>query len=63
LLHLLGGLDTLTRGEIEVEGRAMSTLSDRESPDSIPDSCSGRRSSALPFCQRAIRGRLKTGVG
>jgi lipoprotein-releasing system ATP-binding protein len=30
LLHLLGGLDTLTAGEIEVEGRALSTLSDRE---------------------------------
>jgi lipoprotein-releasing system ATP-binding protein len=30
LLHLLGGLDTLTGGEIEVEGRAMSRLSDRE---------------------------------
>jgi len=30
LLHLLGGLDTLTAGEVEVEGHAMSTLSDRE---------------------------------
>jgi len=30
LLHLLGGLDTLTGGEVEVEGRAMSKLSDRE---------------------------------
>ncbi len=30
LLHLLGGLDTLTGGEIEVEGRALSKLSDRE---------------------------------
>ncbi len=30
LLHLLGGLDTLTAGEIEVEGRALSKLSDRE---------------------------------
>jgi lipoprotein-releasing system ATP-binding protein len=30
LLHLLGGLDTLTAGEVEVEGRALSKLSDRE---------------------------------
>jgi lipoprotein-releasing system ATP-binding protein len=30
LLHILGGLDTLSAGEVEVEGRAMSTLSDRE---------------------------------
>ena len=30
LLHLLGGLDTLTAGEIEVEGHALSRLSDRE---------------------------------
>src|SRR5215472_2009297 len=30
LLHLLGGLDTLTGGEVEVEGRALSKLSDRE---------------------------------
>ena len=30
LLHLLGGLDTLTAGEVEVEGRALSRLSDRE---------------------------------
>ena len=30
LLHILGGLDTLTSGEVEVEGRAMSRLSDRE---------------------------------
>jgi lipoprotein-releasing system ATP-binding protein len=30
LLHLLGGLDTLSAGEIEVEGLALSTLSDRE---------------------------------
>ena len=30
LLHLLGGLDTLSGGEIEVEGRALSKLSDRE---------------------------------
>ena len=30
LLHILGGLDTLTSGEVEVEGRAMSKLSDRE---------------------------------
>jgi len=30
LLHLLGGLDTLSAGEIEVEGRALSKLSDRE---------------------------------
>ncbi len=30
LLHILGGLDTLTAGEVEVEGRALSRLSDRE---------------------------------
>ena len=30
LLHILGGLDTLSAGEVEVEGRAMSKLSDRE---------------------------------
>src|SRR4051812_22518098 len=30
LLHLLGGLDTLSAGEVEVEGRALSKLSDRE---------------------------------
>ena len=30
LLHLLGGLDTPSAGEIEVEGRALSALSDRE---------------------------------
>jgi len=30
LLHILGGLDTLTGGEVEVEGRALSNLSDRE---------------------------------
>jgi lipoprotein-releasing system ATP-binding protein len=30
LLHLLGGLDTLSGGEVEVEGRALSKLSDRE---------------------------------
>ncbi len=30
LLHILGGLDTLSAGEVEVEGRALSTLSDRE---------------------------------
>ena len=30
LLHLLGGLDTVSAGEIEVEGRALSKLSDRE---------------------------------
>jgi lipoprotein-releasing system ATP-binding protein len=30
LLHLLGGLDTLTAGEVEVEGQALSALSDRE---------------------------------
>ena len=30
LLHILGGLDTLTSGEVEVEGHAMSKLSDRE---------------------------------
>ena len=30
LLHILGGLDTLSSGEVEVEGRAMSKLSDRE---------------------------------
>ena len=30
LLHILGGLDTLSAGEVEVEGRALSRLSDRE---------------------------------
>jgi lipoprotein-releasing system ATP-binding protein len=30
LLHILGGLDTATGGEVEVEGRALSKLSDRE---------------------------------
>ncbi|HET8941749.1 MAG TPA: lipoprotein-releasing ABC transporter ATP-binding protein LolD [Rudaea sp.] len=30
LLHILGGLDTLTAGEVEVEGRALSKLSDRQ---------------------------------
>jgi lipoprotein-releasing system ATP-binding protein len=30
LLHILGGLDTLSAGEVEVEGRALSKLSDRE---------------------------------
>lgn len=30
LLHILGGLDTLTSGEVEVEGRALSGLSERE---------------------------------
>ena len=30
LLHILGGLDTLSAGEVEVEGRALSALSDRE---------------------------------
>ncbi|MGA9334294.1 MAG: lipoprotein-releasing ABC transporter ATP-binding protein LolD [Rudaea sp.] len=30
LLHILGGLDTLTAGEVEVEGRSLSTLSDRQ---------------------------------
>ncbi|HEX6832014.1 MAG TPA: lipoprotein-releasing ABC transporter ATP-binding protein LolD [Rudaea sp.] len=30
LLHIVGGLDTLTGGEVEVEGRALSMLSDRE---------------------------------
>ncbi|MEP6938286.1 MAG: lipoprotein-releasing ABC transporter ATP-binding protein LolD [Rudaea sp.] len=30
LLHILGGLDTLSAGEVEVEGRKLSTLSDRE---------------------------------
>jgi lipoprotein-releasing system ATP-binding protein len=29
LLHILGGLDTATGGEVEVEGRTMSRLSDR----------------------------------
>jgi lipoprotein-releasing system ATP-binding protein len=33
LLHILGGLDTLTAGEVEVEGRALSKLSDRERGD------------------------------
>jgi lipoprotein-releasing system ATP-binding protein len=30
LLHILGGLDTATGGDVEVEGRALSKLSDRE---------------------------------
>ena len=30
LMHILGGLDTLTRGEVEVEGRKLSSLSDAE---------------------------------
>jgi lipoprotein-releasing system ATP-binding protein len=30
LLHILGGLDTLSAGEVEVEGKALSKLSDRE---------------------------------
>jgi len=30
LLHILGGLDTATDGDVEVEGRALSKLSDRE---------------------------------
>jgi lipoprotein-releasing system ATP-binding protein len=30
LLHIVGGLDTLSGGEVEVEGRALSKLSDRE---------------------------------
>jgi len=30
LLHILGGLDTLSAGEVQVEGRPLSTLSDRE---------------------------------
>ena len=30
LLHILGGLDAVSAGEVEVEGRALSTLSDRE---------------------------------
>ena len=30
LLHILGGLDTLTRGEVEVDGRNLSSLSDAE---------------------------------
>jgi lipoprotein-releasing system ATP-binding protein len=30
LLHILGGLDTLSAGEVDVEGRALSKLSDRE---------------------------------
>jgi lipoprotein-releasing system ATP-binding protein len=29
LLHIMGGLDTATSGEVEVEGQAMSRLSDR----------------------------------
>ncbi|HMM68074.1 MAG TPA: lipoprotein-releasing ABC transporter ATP-binding protein LolD [Dokdonella sp.] len=29
LLHILGGLDTATKGEVEVEGQTMSRLSDR----------------------------------
>ena len=30
LLHILGGLDALSAGEVRVEGRPLSTLSDRE---------------------------------
>jgi lipoprotein-releasing system ATP-binding protein len=30
LLHILGGLDTLTAGEVEVDGRVLSRLSDAE---------------------------------
>jgi lipoprotein-releasing system ATP-binding protein len=30
LLHIIGGLDTLTRGEVEVDGRVLSSLSDAE---------------------------------
>jgi lipoprotein-releasing system ATP-binding protein len=30
LLHIVGGLDTLSGGEVEIEGRALSKLSDRE---------------------------------
>ncbi|HZP65618.1 MAG TPA: lipoprotein-releasing ABC transporter ATP-binding protein LolD [Rudaea sp.] len=30
LLHILGGLDTVSAGEVEIEGRALSKLSDRE---------------------------------
>jgi len=30
LLHILGGLDTASAGDVEVEGRALSNLSDRE---------------------------------
>jgi len=30
LLHILGGLDTASGGDVEVEGRALSKLSDRE---------------------------------
>ena len=30
LLHILGGLDTASGGDVEVEGRALSALSDRE---------------------------------
>lgn len=30
LLHILGGLDTLSAGEVEVDGRQLSTLSDAE---------------------------------
>jgi lipoprotein-releasing system ATP-binding protein len=33
LLHILGGLDTPTSGGVEVEGRPLSTLSDRERGD------------------------------
>jgi lipoprotein-releasing system ATP-binding protein len=33
LLHILGGLDTPSRGEVEVTGRTMSVLSDRERGD------------------------------
>lgn len=29
LLHILGGLDTLSAGDVEVEGRSLSSLSDR----------------------------------
>jgi lipoprotein-releasing system ATP-binding protein len=30
LMHILGGLDTLTRGEVEVDGQVLSSLSDAE---------------------------------
>lgn len=30
LLHIVGGLDTLSAGEVEIEGRAISSLSDAE---------------------------------
>jgi lipoprotein-releasing system ATP-binding protein len=33
LLHILGGLDTASAGDVEVEGRALSKLSDRERGD------------------------------